>query len=168
MAAKAPLQNLTTALRDAFGERLSTAAGVREQHGRDESYHPACRARCGRVCRAPRKMSQGGRDLCALCVPDHPLWHGHVSGGPRCRVAWRCLYRRRTDEPGAGGQRRGPGLPGAGRRHPQAAQPAPARDRLVLSRSTRAPTPRSAAWRRRALRAPTPCATAPCARTCWG
>ena len=41
MAAKAPLQNLTTALRDAFGDRLSTAAGVREQHGRDESYHPA-------------------------------------------------------------------------------------------------------------------------------
>jgi len=28
-------------LRAAFGERLSTAAAVREQHGRDESYHPA-------------------------------------------------------------------------------------------------------------------------------
>ena len=34
------------------------------------------------------------------------------------------------------------------------------------SRSTRAPTPRSAAWRRRARREPTPCATARCARTC--
>ncbi len=30
-----------------------------------------------------------------------------------------------------------------------------------------APTPRSAAWRRRAPRAPTRCAMAPCARTCW-
>ena len=33
-------------------------------------------------------------------------------------------------------------------------------------RSIPAPTPRSAAWRRRAPRAPTPCATARCARTC--
>ena len=35
------------------------------------------------------------------------------------------------------------------------------------SRSIPAPTPRSAAWPARAPRAPTRCATAPCARTCW-
>jgi hypothetical protein len=33
--------------------------------------------------------------------------------------------------------------------------------------STRAPTRRWAAWCPPAPRAPTPCATAPCARTCW-
>jgi FAD/FMN-containing dehydrogenase len=33
--------------------------------------------------------------------------------------------------------------------------------------STPAPTPASAAWPPRAPAAPTPCATAPCARTCW-
>ncbi|MGP1396775.1 MAG: FAD-binding oxidoreductase [Inquilinaceae bacterium] len=32
---------LIAALTDLLGDRLSTAAAVREQHGRDESYHPA-------------------------------------------------------------------------------------------------------------------------------
>ena len=60
-----------------------------------------------------------------------------------------------------------PRLPRAGRRHAQAAQRRAARHRACSSRSTPAPTPRSAAWRRRAPPAPTRCATAPCARTCW-
>ena len=38
----APIDDdLIGALRDIVGERLSTAAAVREQHGRDESYHAA-------------------------------------------------------------------------------------------------------------------------------
>ena len=31
---------LIAELRDLLGERLSTAAAVREHHGKDESYHP--------------------------------------------------------------------------------------------------------------------------------
>ena len=54
---------------------------------------------------------------------------------------------------------------GRGRRHPQAAQRASSRPRACSSRSIPAPTRRSAAWRQRAPRAPTPSATAPCATT---
>src|SRR5579863_5468306 len=35
------VDDVITALRERFGERLSTAAALREQHGRDESYHPS-------------------------------------------------------------------------------------------------------------------------------
>ena len=34
-----PTQTVIDALRVRFGERLSTSAAVREQHGKDESYH---------------------------------------------------------------------------------------------------------------------------------
>ncbi len=34
-----PAQTVIDALRERFGERLSTSAAVREQHGKDESYH---------------------------------------------------------------------------------------------------------------------------------
>ncbi len=34
-----PVEGVIAALRARFGERLSTAAALREQHGRDESYH---------------------------------------------------------------------------------------------------------------------------------
>ena len=34
-------EDLRIALAQRLGDRLSTAAAVREQHGRDESYHPA-------------------------------------------------------------------------------------------------------------------------------
>ncbi len=36
-----PDERLLAALRERLGERLSTAAAVREQHGRDESWHPS-------------------------------------------------------------------------------------------------------------------------------
>jgi D-lactate dehydrogenase (cytochrome) len=36
---KPPGQGLIDALRSRFGERLSTGAAIREQHGKDESYH---------------------------------------------------------------------------------------------------------------------------------
>jgi hypothetical protein len=32
-------------LHELLGERLSRAASVREQHGKDASYHPLCTAR---------------------------------------------------------------------------------------------------------------------------
>ena len=35
-----PIEPVIEALRRQFGDRLSTAAAVREQHGKDESYHP--------------------------------------------------------------------------------------------------------------------------------
>ena len=38
---KAPAPALVEKLRARFGDRLSTAAAIREQHGRDESYHQA-------------------------------------------------------------------------------------------------------------------------------
>ena len=63
---------------------------------------------------------------------------------------------------------RGPRLPRRSRRDPQAARRSAARRRASSSPSIRAPTRRSAAWPRRAPRAPTPCATARCARTSLG
>jgi D-lactate dehydrogenase (cytochrome) len=36
---KTPAPALIEKLRARFGERLSTAAAIREQHGKDESYH---------------------------------------------------------------------------------------------------------------------------------
>ena len=76
-------------------------------------------------------------------------------------------HRPQPDEQGAGGQRRRSRLPGRGRRHAQAAERVICATPACSSRSIPAPTPRSAAWPRRAPRAPTPCATARCARTCW-
>ena len=79
----------------------------------------------------------------------------------------RRLRRPVAHEPRARGQRRGPRLPrcrpGVTRKQLNAASE---RHAASSSRSIPAPTPRSAAWRRRAPRAPTPCATARCARTC--
>jgi D-lactate dehydrogenase (cytochrome) len=36
---KPPGQGLIDALRSRFGERLATGVAIREQHGKDESYH---------------------------------------------------------------------------------------------------------------------------------
>ncbi|HAD26841.1 MAG TPA: hypothetical protein DCF61_13995, partial [Alphaproteobacteria bacterium] len=41
MAEAARKADAINALQALLGERLSTSAAVREQHGRDESYHPA-------------------------------------------------------------------------------------------------------------------------------
>lgn len=41
VATTRPNEALIAALSNLLGDRLSTAAAVREQHGRDESYHPA-------------------------------------------------------------------------------------------------------------------------------
>ncbi len=71
-----------------------------------------------------------------------------------------------ADEPHRRGQRQRSRRARRAGRHAQAAQRVPARHRACSSRSIRAPTRRWAAWRRRARRAPTPCATARCARTC--
>jgi hypothetical protein len=36
-------QAVLAALQQLLGDRLSTAVAVRERHGKDASYHPACR-----------------------------------------------------------------------------------------------------------------------------
>ena len=36
-----PVDRVIDALRQEFGERLTTSAAIRDQHGRDESYHAA-------------------------------------------------------------------------------------------------------------------------------
>jgi D-lactate dehydrogenase (cytochrome) len=64
------------ALRARFGERCSTAAAVREQHGRDESPVPGDAARRGGVLRKHRRRGRGGRLADAHAVPVIPFGVG--------------------------------------------------------------------------------------------
>ena len=71
--------------------------------------------------------------------PRHSLWHRHFAGRTHPGAARGDQYRPVTHEQGAGGQRAGPRLPGAGRRDPKTAQRIPSGIPDCSFRSTLAP-----------------------------
>ena len=165
-ALAADTRSAIEAIRARWPDQVSTAEAVRGHHAQnltwlkpqppDAVFFAASTDDVASVVRAVRG---GARS-------DHPLRRRHVA-----RRTDQCAARRRVARPVAHerdpcGSCRGSRLHRAGGRHPQTAQRAHARSRACSFRSIRAPTPRSAAWPRRAHRAPMRCATAPCARTC--
>ncbi len=149
------------ALRQLLGDRFSTAPALREQHGRGEAYHHAAIRR--RRWRSPRSTDEVARivEICAehrvpvVAFGAGTSLEGHVAalrGGVSLDLTQMnqilAVHAEDLDATVEAG------------RHPQAAQRAPARHRPVLPDRSRVPTPRSAAWPRRAPPAPTPSATA--------
>ncbi len=131
--AKAPNVDATIAeLKKLFGDRVSTAHAVREQHGKDISFHEAhlpdavVFAEIGRGSAADRAALRPPQDT------DHPLRHRHLAGRPYQRAQRRHLARRQPHEQGAGRERGRPRRGRAARRHPQAAQRIYPRHRPVL------------------------------------
>ena len=57
------------ALRDVFGDRLSTSDAVRGQHGRGEDYFPLGAARCGRLCADDRGGVSAAHRICGRVRP---------------------------------------------------------------------------------------------------
>ena len=115
--------------------------------GLSAEHRATCR-RIVRICAATRRAG-------------HPVRRRHLARGPRQRAARRRLDRFPRHEQDARRARGGSRLRGRARHHPQGAQRAICATRACSSPSIPAPTPRSAAWRRRAARAPMRCATAP-------
>ncbi len=64
------------ALATRFGERLSTAAAVREQHGRDESYHPPAPPDAVVFARSTEEVAEIVRLCAAHHVPVTPFGTG--------------------------------------------------------------------------------------------
>ena len=90
--------------------------------------------------RLPGNRGRGGRDRGGLprrARADRPVRRRHLAGRPRGRAGGRRLGRFLADEPDPGGQPGGARLPGAGRRHPPAAQCRAAQRRAVLSGRSR-------------------------------
>ncbi len=144
------------ALRERFGERCSTAAAVRDQHGRGESVYDAQPPEAVLFCESNDDVVFVVKLAHQHAVPVIPYGtgsslEGHllaVQGGVSVDVSRmdRILSINAEDltvtvQAGV--------------------------TRACSSPSTPAPTPAWAAWPPRAPAAPTPCATARCARTCW-
>ena len=153
-------------LKALFGERFSTSDAVRDHHGRDESPYPPLPPDAVVFARTTEEVAELVRIAADHRVPVIPYGvgtslEGHLlalEGGISVDLSQ--MNARARGEPGRPDRHR------AGRRHPQAAEQRDQGRAASSSRSTRAPTPRSAAWPPPARRAPTPCATARCARTC--
>ena len=155
---------LLAALRERFGDRLTTSTSVLEQHGRDEGHHTT----------APPDavvFAESTDDVVAvvkLCgefqVPLIPFGTGtSLEGHVAALQGGICLDLSRMNQVLQVARRsRCTVEAGVTRKQLNAIS----RHRPVLSDRSRAPTPRSAAWPRPAPRAPTRCATARCARTC--
>ena len=135
---RAPQVDATIAeLKRLYGDRLTTAHAVREQHGKDISYHEAHLPDAVVFAESAEEV-QAIVQLCARHkTPIIPFGtgtslEGHISAPER-----RHLARPQPHEQGAAGQRGRPRRRRAARRHPQAAQRIPARHRAVLSDRSR-------------------------------
>ena len=71
-----PSQALIAALRQRFGDRLSTAAAVREHHGKDASYHPAAPPDAVVFARSTEEVAETVRLCAAERVPVIPFGTG--------------------------------------------------------------------------------------------
>ena len=103
------------ALRARFGERLSTAAAVREQHGKDESYHAPAPPDAVVFAHSTEEVA----DIVKLCAraqdAGHSLRHRDLARRPCGGARGRHLDRSLADEPRAARQRRGSRLHRRGR-----------------------------------------------------
>ena len=154
-------------IRALLGDRLSTSTGVRDHHSKDESWHTPHRPGRGGVSEQHRRSRGDRADLRAPRTPvvaygTGTSLEGNVipeHGGVVVDLAnMNKVLRVNAEDLDVTVQAR------VTRKQLNEHSSA---TRACSSRSIRAPTHRSAAWRRRAPPAPTPCATARCARTCW-
>ena len=146
--------------------------------------HVACRARAPQPRRrasptrrcptwsCSRSRTRKWRAIVRLCASrasaGDRLRRRDVARRARRGALRRSVPRLLADEPRARGQRRGSRLPRSGRRDARTVERGAEGHRpLFPDRSGRRMRP-SAAWRPRARREPTRCATARCARTCSG
>ncbi len=145
---------MLAALRQAFGERCSTALSVREQHGRGESVYDAAPPEAVVFCESNEDVQAVVRLAATHGVPVIPYGtgtslEGHllaVQGGVSIDLSrMNRVLRINAEDLTA--------IVQAG---------------VTREQPTPGPTPAWAAWPPRAPAARTPCATAPCARTCWG
>ena len=149
------------ALAARYGNRLVTSQALREQHGHTTTWIENQPPDAVVFPQSAEEVQEIVRLCAAHRVPVIGFGTGHVARRPGQRAARRHLPRLPRHEPRARRACRGSRLRHRARHHPQAAQRISARHRACSFRSIPAPTPRSAAWRRRAPPAPTRCATAP-------
>ena len=93
---------------------------------------PRSAARRGRLPALDRRSECHRQGLRRPSPAGDRLRYRHLARGPHRGALRRGHARSVADEPGDRGQRRGPGLPGPGGRHPQPAEYAFARYRAVL------------------------------------
>lgn len=153
-------------LRDLLGDRLSVAAAIREHHGQNEAYYPVTPPDAVAFPESTEEVAEIVRICGAEGCPVVP-WgvgtslEGHAlafQGGVTLDMSRmdKVLEVHEADMDAVV-------QPGVTRE----ALNADLRATACSSPSIRARTPRWAAWRPPARRAPTRCATAPCARRCW-
>ena len=166
-AAPGARRRCSTRCKARFGERCSTALAVREQHGRDESPFDVPPPEAVVFCESTDDVAAVVQLADQHAVPVIPFGvgsslEGHllaVQGGisidlSRMNQVLRVNAEDLTVTVQAGVTRKQ--LNDEIKRH-----------RPVLPDRPRRRRHRSAAWPPRAPAAPTPCATARCARTCW-
>ena len=113
---------LVNELKALLGERATTARGIREQHGKDESYFPVRGARRGGFSADHGRSARCRQHLPPPPGSDDPLRRGHLARGPYPGGEGRRMPRPEPDEPGARGARSRPRRGGAGGRDAQAAE----------------------------------------------
>ncbi len=109
-------------LQQDFAERAVTSNAVREQHGHGEGMADAALPDVVVFPHTNEEVAANRAAVPCLAHPGDRLRHRHVARGPRGGALWRRLHRPVADEPHAGSQRGGPGLPRAGRRDARAGQ----------------------------------------------
>ena len=109
-------------LRQLLGDRLSTAASVREQHGKDASYHPCVPPDAVAFAQSTEEVSAIVKICARHKVPMIPFGSWYRLGRQCRRVAGRGVYRYHGDEQDPAGQCRRSRCHCGSRRHPQAAQ----------------------------------------------
>ena len=144
------------AIRGEALDRRSGAAAARPHPDLDRQ----CAARRGRLRRDARGRRRRGAHLRRPRRADRAVRRRHLARRPCQRAPRRRVDRLLAHEPRARRPRRGSRLRRRAGRDPQGAQRRICATRACSFPSIPAPTPRSAAWRRRAPPAPTRCATA--------
>ena len=87
-----PDQGLIDVLRALLGDRLSTAPAVRDQHGRDESYHPTVPPDAVAFARSTEEVAEIVRLCAARRVPIIPFGTGtSLEGGVAALCGGVCL-----------------------------------------------------------------------------
>ena len=161
-ATAGPNQPVIEELRALLGERLSTSAAVREQHGQAEAYHPSVPPDAVAYVESTEEVAKVVRVCARHGCPVIPFGtgtslEGHVAalkGGVSVDLSgMNQVLEVNSDDLDCRVQ--------AGVTRKQLNDYL--RDTCSSFRSIPGPTPPSGAWRRPGPRAPTRCATAPCA-----